>query len=530
MSGELIRNLQNPALFDHDVAGFSLHETHISWVLLTGEFAYKIKKPMDFGFLNFSTLDRRKHFCEEEVRLNQRLAPDLYLDVLAITGTPEKPELGGSGEPIDYAIRMRQFSQDNMLGNLHASGKLTTAHIDSLADQLARFHDSIPKVPAALNLGTPDAVREPMVQNFDQIRPLLGDPQLEAQLDQLEAWTLSTFDRLKPLIDRRYREGHVRECHGDLHLANITLYQDRVTIFDCIEFNDAFRWIDTCNDLAFLLMDLEDRGLHAYANRLLNRYLEATGDYEALALLDLYKAYRATIRAKIALFTRGNEGLSEGEKDQLTARYRQYVQLAETYESIPNRYLLVTTGCSGSGKSKMSLGLSEELGLIRIRSDVERKRLFGLPPTGTASREAGKDIYTKEATVETYQRLAQLAAQILQAGYPVIVDSAALRQSERQDLLEVAAEACAPGLILACEAPEDVLRARVRARQSAGGDASEADEQVLEMQLSNAEPLSAEEARVVLHVQTTEPEIDRLLAARIKAHFAGPIVDTAAQS
>lgn len=527
MSGELIRNLQNPALYDHPVGDFSLHETHISWVLLTGDYAYKIKKPMDFGFLDFSTLDRRKHFCAEEVRLNRRLAPDLYLDVIPITGSEESPELGGTGEPIEYAIRMRQFDQGQMLGNLHEKGELTGAHIDDLAEQLARFHAAIPEVPASLDLGTPESVKAPMVQNFEQIPALLDDPELLTQLEQLEAWTFSTFERLRPQIEQRHAQGHVRECHGDLHLANITLFEGRVTIFDCIEFNDAFRWIDTCNDLAFLLMDLEDRGLYPFANRLLNRYLELSGDYGALPLLDLYKAYRATVRAKIALFTRGNEGLSDTEKNQLLDRYRKYIDLAESYEAIPNRYLLATTGCSGSGKSFISQNLSEELGLIRIRSDVERKRLFDLPPAGTPSRSVGKDIYTPEATAKTYQRLCELAAYILQSGYPVIVDSAALKRSERESLLDAAAQTCAPGLLLACEAPEAVLKERVRQRQQAGSDASEADEAVLAMQLEKREPRAAEEQKVTLKVDTTQSHIDQRLAAQIKAHFAGALAQPA---
>lgn len=519
MSGDLIRNLQNSALFDHPVTEFSVHETHISWVLLTGDYAYKVKKPMDFGFLDFSTLERRKHFCEEEVRLNQRLAPDLYLDVISITGSTEKPELGGSGEPIEYAIRMCQFDQDQMLGSLHDRGELTPEHIDDLAEQLANFHARIPRVPDDLELGTAASVKAPVVQNFEQIRPLLDDPGLEMQLEHLEAWALSTFDRLQFLIAERHAQGHVRECHGDLHLANITLYKGQVTIFDCIEFNDAFRWIDTCNDLAFLLMDLEDRGLYIYANRLLNRYLEISGDYGALPLLDFYKAYRATIRAKIALFTRGNEGLSATERDQLTERYRKYARLAESYEAIPNHYLLAATGCSGSGKSVVSQELSQSLGLIRIRSDIERKRLFNLPPTGVPSRSTGKDIYTPQATAETYQRLAALAQQILAAGYPVIIDSAALKQAERGTLLEIAANACVPGLLLACEAPEQVLRERVRERHQAGTDPSEADEAVLEMQLAKREPLTAEEHEAMLIVDTTQPDTEKRLAAQIKAHF-----------
>ncbi|MDX1802422.1 MAG: phosphotransferase, partial [Marinobacter sp.] len=255
--GDLIAALQNPALYDHPVTDFQVHETHISWVILTGEFAYKIKKPMDFGFLDFSTLERRRHFCEEEVRLNRRLADKLYLEVVPITGSAEQPKLGGPGEAFEYAIRMRQFDQSDLLDVRQENSRLDDRLLTSLAHQVADFHNHIPAVADDVPLGTPEAVYAGMQENFDQIRPLIDDPQLLAQLDQLESWTESTFSRQQTLIERRRADGFVRECHGDLHLANITVFEGEVTVFDCIEFSEPFRWIDIINDLAFLLMDLE---------------------------------------------------------------------------------------------------------------------------------------------------------------------------------------------------------------------------------------------------------------------------------
>lgn len=302
MSQALIAALQNSAVFPHPTEGVRVIETHISWVILTGTYAYKIKKPVDFGFLNFTNLASRKHFCEEELRLNQRMAPDLYLEVLPISGSPDAPEIDGTGEPFEYALKMREFPQTQLLAELQARGELTDAHIDALAEQIAHFHQSTPQVPAGHTLSSADAIVAPMRQNFEQIRPLLSEAADLRQLDALEDWTETSIQRLRPLLEQRCQQGFVRECHGDLHLGNATLIDGNVVLFDCIEFNEPFRLIDIASDAAFLAMDLEDRDLKCQARRFLNGWLEHTGDYAALALLNLYKAYRALVRAKVSLF------------------------------------------------------------------------------------------------------------------------------------------------------------------------------------------------------------------------------------
>jgi len=512
----LIQALQNPALYDHPVRDFQVIETHISQVILTGDYAYKIKKPMDFGFLDFSTLERRKHFCEEELRLNRRLASKLYLEVLPVTGTPEQPVIGGDGEPFEYAIRMRQFDQDQLFDRLQERGQLTPELLTSVARQAAEFHEQLPPVADDKPLGTPEAVYAAMQENFDQIRSLIDDKTLLTQLDNLEAWTEATFERHRELIARRHDNGFVRECHGDLHLANITVYEGEVTVFDCIEFNEPFRWIDVINDLAFLLMDLESRDEAALANRVLNTYLEYRGDFEALPLLPLYKAYRAMVRAKIALFTLGNSDLGEKEKAELMQRYRSYAQLAEDYSTIPNRYLLATTGLSASGKSCVSAAMAGELGLIRLRSDVERKRLHGLGPLADSKSDTGEGLYTQEATIRTYQRLADLSAELLAAGIPVVVDAASLKQSERDLFAAVAEDQAVPFALLHCEAPEDLRRQWIRSRS---GDASEATEELLDAQQSWFEPLTAMEKAHTIHLHTDQEHVAEAVADRIRQHF-----------
>ena len=506
--GNLILAMQNPDLYDHPVDGFQVIETHISQVILTGDYAYKIKKPMDFGFLNFSTLDRRKHFCEEELRLNRRLADKLYLEVVPITGTPDNPILGGEGEAFEYAIKMRQFGQEHLFDRLQEQGKLTPEPLTDLARQVAAFHEQLPPVPDDKPLGTPEAVFAAMQENFDQIRPMIDDSDLLMQLDNLQAWTESTFERHRELIALRRASGMVRECHGDLHLANITRFE-----------GEPFRWIDVINDLAFLLMDLESRGESALANQVLNTYLEYRDDFEALPLLPLYKAYRAMVRAKIALFTMGNPGLTDAEKADLMQRYRAYAQLAEDYGTIPNHYLLATTGLSASGKTCVSAAMANELGLIRLRSDVERKRLHGLAPLDSSRSPTGGNLYTEEATEKTYQRLAELASHVLAAGFPVIVDAASLKQKERALLASIAEDQGVPFALIHCEAPEDLRREWIRNRK---GDASEATEELLDAQQTWFEPLTAEEKSHTIHLHTDQEHVAEAVADRIRQHLGIP--------
>lgn len=516
MSSELISALQDPSLYNHPVDGFRVFETHISWVILTGPYAYKIKKPMDFGFLNFSTLERRRTFCHEEVRLNRRMADNLYLDVLPITGSEQAPQINGDGDPFEYAIRMRQFDQAGMLDGMQERGDLTVDIVRDLAHQTALFHRDLPAEPPEDELGTASAIGGAMQENFDQVRPMLGDADLLRQVDELEAWTQSTFERHQDRIQKRRDDGFVRECHGDLHLSNITLQDGQATVFDCIEFNDSFRWIDVLNDLAFLLMDLESRDEYGLAADVLNTWLEYTGDYNGLALLPLYKAYRAMVRAKIALFTRENPDLDDEAREELLDSYRRYAALADTYTRIPNAYLLATTGLSGSGKSVISAALSRNLGLVRLRSDVERKRLFGLDPLDSSDSGQGEKLYTADATCQTYERLSRLASCLLLAGMPVIVDSAALKQQERDLLETVAANLGLPFCLIDCEAPEETRRQWVRARQ---GDASEATESLLDDQQQWAEPLTEEERTHTIHVRTDAEGAAELLAERIRGHF-----------
>ena len=507
----LVAALRNPACYPHPAEQVEVIETHISYVLLSGAYAYKIKKAVALGFLDFSTLARRRVFCEEELRLNRRLAPELYLTVVAITGSPDAPRFAGNGEAIEYAVQMARFSQEALLDRQLALGCLSPGMIDQLADDLADFHERAERAPPDQQFGSPEAVWEPMAQNFAQLGEQLSGAAHRARLADLEAWSRQRFSQLAELLATRLRDGWIRECHGDLHLGNIVTTGAGLRFFDCIEFDPGLRWIDVLNEIAFLTMDLEERGRADYGHRLLNRYLEAAGDYRGLPLLAFYTVYRALVRAKVAAIRASQE--NPARKVAELANCDQYLACA-VKATLPGKpRLLLMHGLAGSGKSWLAQQLLERLGALRIRSDIERKRLFGLPALARSDYAVGDGIYDSAATTATYDRLVELASHILAAGYPVLVDAANLKAWQRAAFRELAAAREVPFVILACTAPEAVLRTRLATRQAAGRDASEADQAVLAHQMHAREAFTPDEEACTLTIDTSVPFPDDLPAA-----------------
>jgi aminoglycoside phosphotransferase family enzyme/predicted kinase len=508
----LIAALRQPERYPHPVATVEHLQTHISHVLLAGDYAYKIKKPLNLGFLDFTSLERRKYYCEEELRLNGRLAPDLYLDCLPIGGEPANPILGGGGAAIEYAVRMRRFPQQALLDRVLAAGRLEPRHLDALARRLAEFHRAIPAADPAAPFGAPEQVRQPMLDDFTCARPLLVDPADREVLAAVERWTLAATERLWSRLAERKAGGWIRECHGDLHLGNMVLTDaGQVLIFDCIEFNDDLRWIDVISDLAFLIMDLRFRGAGPFAQRVLNTYLEYSGDFAGMALLSYYQVYRAMVRAKVNAIQASQHSIPEPDRAAARAASRDYLRLALALSRGPTPFLLITHGVSGSGKSRRTGQLLEGFpGAIRIRADVERKRLFGLGPLDDSGSTLGGGLYTPEASARTYQRLYDLADGVLAAGCPVLVDATFMKRAHRQPFRELAGQHGVPFILLDCAADLDTLRARVAARRARGDDAAEADVAVLERQLQFDEPPAADENP--LHT-AGDGDVQRLRAA-----------------
>ena len=487
-------------------------ETHISWVLLAGDYAYKIKKAVNLGFLDFSTLDKRRFYCAEELRLNRRLAPDLSLEVAPIAGSADHPDLNGHGPAIEYAVKMRRFPQSCLLDQVLLRGQLTPEMIDAIARNISDFHGLAAIAGNESPFGTPERTHLPVAENFAQIRPRLRDKKDLMRLDQLERWSEREYQARFNALAARKSRGFIRECHGDLHLGNMALLDGKAVPFDCIEFSDNLRWIDVISEAAFLTMDLQDRGRPDLARRFINNYLEQTGDYEGLEVLRYYLVYRAMVRAKVACIRAGQEGASTGHWTQ----YRNHVELAADYGRPLQPFLAITHGLSGSGKTTVTQSLLEAMDLFRVRSDVERKRLYGLKPETHGGAGTGNGIYSVEANERTYRRLAEVARGIVQSGFPAVVDAAFLKRRERALFRELAQELKVGFVILDFTAPEQLLRSRVNQRMQHGHDASDADIAVLENQLRNSEPLNDCELTFAIEVDTGQPANTEGLAQRLE--------------
>ena len=503
----LAKALANPVNWPGAARDLRLIQTHISSVVLVDGDAYKLKKPLDLGFLDYSSLEKRRRNCDEELRLNRRLAPDIYLDVVAITGTPERPVIGGEGEPIEWAVHMRRFDPTAVLAE--CPQRLTPALIDTLAGRIATFHQASAVAPA--EFGSLDEVAGPMRDNILQIRARRGAER--AQLERLGGWIEQRLADCTELVEQRRTNGLVRECHGDLHLNNIVLIDDAPVIFDGIEFNPSLRYIDVFADLAFLTMDLARLGRDDLARRLLDRYLQLTGDYDGLPLLRLYEVYRAMVRAKVAAIHAGERNLSADEREQIVAELRRYLRVATKLSKPVPRGLVITHGVSGSGKTFVTDQLLEALPAVRVRSDVERKRLAGLTADAASDSAVDAGLYSAGMTERTYARLAELAERIIGAGFIAVVDATFLEASRRQAFVALAERLALPMAILDCDAPVALLEQRVRQRHAKGDDASEADLAVLARQLQRREPLSAAERAVALTATVDQPlDMDALFA------------------
>lgn len=513
----LVRALCQAERYPHAVTAVELIETHISFILLTGRYAYKLKKPLDLGFLDFSTLEKRQFCCDEELRINQRLAPQLYLDVVPIGGTPDKPLL--NTEPaIEYAVRMQQFPQTSLYDRLLSRQALTATHIDRAAAVLARFHQTAERATPAQAFGEAEQVMHPVLENFVQLRGGLAthETDLRQTLDRIDAWSRHEYSRLTTLLGERKLQGFVRECHGDAHLGNMVWLDEDCVFFDGIEFNPALRWIDVISEAAFLNMDLTSRGHGELAARFLNAYLSETGDYAGCALLPFYLCYRAMVRAKVAAIRRNQSEKDSHAHAEAQQDLETYLALAQHYSEPRQPRLIITLGVSGSGKTWATQPLLEKLGAIRLRSDVERKRLFGLTADAKGEVDVGQGIYSKEAGERTYLHLLGQAKTLLQAGFTTIVDATFLKREQRQPFEQLAQDLCLPFTLLHFQAPEDVLRQRVQSRLDEGRDASEANLAVLEAQLKAFEALTKEAEAYLVEVDGSGKIDTHQLVARIQ--------------
>lgn len=474
--------LEDPATYPHPVGAIEIVHTHLSVVALTGNYAYKLKKPVDYGFVDFTTLAKRRAACEAELRLNRRTAAELYLDVVPLVRTATGWRVGGEGEAEEWAVRMRQFAPAARLDRVAARQGLSDGLLDHLADRVADLHERAPVAPIAMAAAYPDRLAAAIAGNFAACP-------VDARAARLRAAFDERLERHAVLLADRAAAGRVRDCHGDLHLANLCLWQGEPVPFDCIEFNDAFRQIDVLSDLAFLYMDLVERGLPRAALRVLNRYLEVTGDYAGLPAFPLFVAYRAQVRAKIAHLTAGAPGVAAATRAAHEAEGARYLDFAEQALATPRGSLCLMVGLPGSGKSTIALRIACAEGGVRVRSDRERKRLHALYPA--------RPLYGDALGAHTYRHLLACARAIVAGGFVAILDATYLRRDYRRPVVELATELGVALRIVHCEAPLAALRARVGQRAAAGSDVSDADDAVLLQMAGSWEAFSAEERPLV---------------------------------
>lgn len=525
----IVASLQaDPSRFPHPVQTVERIDTHISTVLLAGDFAYKIKKPLNLGFLNFLDLEQRQRYCQAELVINQRLAASVYLDVVAITGAldnphvedprPDRPRMGGTRPVLEYAVRMRRFDPEQQLDRLLARGCLPVAAMQPLGTRIAHFHEDTERAPAHSPYGQPESVLQPMLDNFQALHQALPSAvpaatfrqDILATLQALETWTRTMATALTPLLAQRHASGCIRACHGDMHLGNMVYLpgvRHTLAIFDGIEFNPALRWIDVASEIAFVTMDLQARGAAPHAHALLNAYLEQRADLELLRLLPFYQVYRALVRAKVHAIHASEPALPEAERVALGQEMLRYLQLAQALQTRPAPGLLLMQGVSGSGKTYLSTAILERYGAIRRRTDTARKRLLGMSDTARPTQDQEDWLYSPAGRAAVYQQLLEEAATLLGMGQRVVIDATFLTRQQRRPFAALAERLHVPWGIVACRADAATLQTRLQHRTALGTDASDADYAIARQQLTRLEPPAEDEPAVVLHTRHPLPQL-----------------------
>ena len=497
--------------YPHPVVEVRLLETHISWVLLTGEFAYKIKKPVCYPFVDFRSMQRREFFCREEVRLNRRFAPELYLDVCPIVAIKGESRIGGPGEVIEHAVKMQQFERGDELDKLIAVNRVEPSELMEFGHDLGSIHAGLPVALQTDPWGQPETIRAVILENFEQCSQASAVFGQAARVQALGRPLQRALDAAAPWISERLSKGRVRECHGDLHAANI-VRRRRLVAFDCMEFEPAFRWIDVADEIAFLLADLDSQRQPLLAQAFLSGYLTQTGDYHACPLINMYKSHKALVRAKVRALKRAQGHID----DRQYAQYGTYLECAERVLAPKQPTLLLMCGLSGSGKTWLANHLAPPLNAVHLRSDIERKRLAGIDVRSHASAQVGQGLYSRDMSARVYEHLMLCAQYVLTGGFATIVDATFGRREHRARFRRLAARLGLTVCLVHCHASHAVLLKRIKERSSSGRDESDADISVLQWQEEGWQPIEADEGIAVLEADTTQTD-PRELVQRITA-------------
>jgi uncharacterized protein len=493
--------LLTPQAYPHAVDTIELIETHISWVLLTGPFAYKIKRPVHYAFVDLRSLERRSFCCAEEVRLNRRFAPALYLGVCAVTAREGRARIAGDGPVIERAVRMQQFRREEELDRLLAAAKIEPAELERFGRDLAGSHSQLPVAASSPTRGQGGVIRAGVLENLNQCALAAAIMGNRFPFDALTGPLIRMLAAAQPWMNARLQAGRVRECHGDLHCRNVVRLGARLAAFDCIEFDPELRWIDVADEIAFLLADLEARGSRRHAQAFFQGYLDRSGDFQACRVLTPYKVHRALVRAKVAALDASNAS-DIGAFERARTEHLRYVGSAMHTLTPSKPKLILVVGLSGSGKTWLAHDLASYLSAVHLRSDLERKRLSGLAEQARSASAVAEGLYSPDVSTRVYEHLAHCVADVLGGGYPAIVDAAFLRRDQRARFRELATALNVQLYVFHCHAPAQLLRTRIRERALHGTDASEADLSVLTWQQAHQDPLHADEGFAIINVDT----------------------------
>jgi aminoglycoside phosphotransferase family enzyme/predicted kinase len=517
--GMLFDHLKNPQFYGPTVTSVKLIQTHISYVALTGSYAYKIKKPVNFGFLDFSTLDKRHYYCEEELRLNKRLCPDMYLNVLPITQKDKTLELNGEGIIVEYAIQMKEFPQDCIMTNLLQKGKISEDTIDRLCDILVKFYQSQHPSESVQRYGQLPAVKQNIDENFDQTKPMIDITIPKQLFFSIRGIVERFFQGKKEVFDQRIHQKRIYECHGDLHSGNIALVDEKIYVFDCIEFNDRFRFCDAASDVGFLAMDLDFQNYPYLSSYFITKYIEKSKDRSIYSVLNFYKSYRAFVRGKVLGFQLNDPHIDQGTKNNVLHTAKKYFELSEYYTKLfsldlqkhpPLLFLVV--GLSGTGKSTVASKIAVDYHGVLINTDVVRKESAGINRYERHHDSLNTGLYDPQKIDDTYEHVIQQAETNLQKGDNVVLDATFQKKKYRQLAYELAGRQHAMIIIIQCVCPDDVVKKRMDIRLQKKS-VSDARWEIYLAQKITFEPLCSDEPNLLIDTSNDSYE-DRMVFYR----------------
>lgn len=502
--GLLFDHLKDPKFFGPHVTSVQLLQTHISYVALTGTYAYKVKKPVNFGFLDFSTVDKRKFYCEEELRLNKRLCPEMYLDVLPITRKDGALELDGSGPIVEYALKMKEFPQEYIMTNMLKQHHITKDTIDQIISLLIDFYTAQEPSEEITKYGELPAVKQNIDENFEQTKPMINITVPQDTFRFIKDASTRFFERKKDVFGRRMKEGKIFDCHGDLHSGNIVVTDTHIHIFDCIEFNDRFRFCDVASDIGFLAMDLDYLNFPYLSSHLIHRYVEKSADVSIFQVLNFYKSYRAFVRGKVHGFQLNDPHIDQKKKEDIVRSAQKYFDLSRYYaglfslDLLPRKPLMVlVSGLSGTGKSTVAGKLAVDYHAMQINTDVVRKEVAGIDQYERHHDQIDTGLYDPKRVDNTYEQVLRKAADVITNGGNVVLDATFQKKKYRQMARHVAVKHHSPVVIVECLCPDDVVKRRLEDRVKKKS-VSDGRWEVYLAQKKTFEPFTSEEEHLTI--------------------------------